>query len=291
MKKHDVNYERNFKISDISSIKIGGCADYIVYPKSEAELIASVDFFKSNSVPYKIIGKMTNVLASDDGFRGALVSTKLLSKIEFCGVISYVESGALLNSLLFSAAKLGLGGLEDLFGIPGSLGGLLHNNGGAGNFDLSMALLYARVYSPSLKKVLVLDKYDLKLGYRESILGSKDYIALSLAIAFVPKSYEDVINGIRKSVDGRRKSQPIAIPSLGSIFKRENGVAVSRLIDEAGLKGYRIGDAEVSKKHAGFIINRGKATALEVLQLIETIKKEILKKYGFEPKEEIEFLG
>ena len=291
LKKHDVNYKRNLKISDISSIKIGGPADVVAYPKTERELISVVDFLKSSSVPYKITGKMTNILASDEGFRGVIVSTKLFSGIEFSGNLALVKPGTLVNSLLFSAAKENLGGLEDLFGIPGTLGGLLHNNGGAGNFDLSKAILYARVYSPSEKKILLLDNSDLVLSYRNSIFTTKDYIALSLAIAFVPKTYSEVMHKIRLAVDRRKLSQPLAFPSLGSVFKREEGIAVSKLIDESGLKGYKIGSAQISKKHAGFIINRGKATAREVLELIEFIKKEIEKKYGFLPKEEIEFLG
>ncbi len=291
MNKHDVNYKRNFKISDISSIKIGGAADIVAYPKSEEELILLVDFLSSISVPYKIIGKMTNILASDGGFSGVLISTKLLSGVEFDGLIAHAGAGALVNSLIFSAAKMNLGGLADLFGIPGTLGGLLHNNGGAGNFDVSCALLYARVYSPKLRKILILDGRDLNLGYRSSIFYEKDYVTLSLTLAFVREKYCDVMQKIRFSVEKRKASQPIAYPSLGSVFKRENGLAVSRLIDELGLKGERIGGAQISKKHAGFIINRGKATSDDVLNLIALIKQEMLKKYGFEPKEEIEFLG
>lgn len=291
MKKHDVNYKRNLKISDISSIKIGGYADVVAYPKTEEELISTLDFLVREKVPYKLVGKMTNILASDEGFRGVIVSTKLSSKIEFSGCVAYASSGALVNSLLFSAAKENLGGLEELFGIPGTLGGLIHNNGGAGSFDISRAVLYARVYSPEQRKILILDNSDLKLGYRSSIFYEKNYVALSLAIAFVPRKYSEVMQKIKLAVDKRRETQPLAFPSLGSVFKRENGNAVSRLIDEAGLKGFKIGGAQISKKHAGFIINRGKATAHDVLALIEFIKRELYKKYGFEPKEEIEFLG
>ena len=291
LKKHDVNYKRNFKISDISSIKIGGNVDIIAYPKTESELILILDFITSLSVPYKIIGKMTNILASDDGFRGVLISTKLLTDLDFDGIVCTAGVGLPLNSLLFSAAKRELGGIEDLFGIPGTLGGLLHNNGGAGKLDLSKALLFARVYSPSQRKILILDKYDLRLGYRESILPKTDFAALSVTLAFISCGYGEVMHKIRAAAARRRAAQPLGMPSLGSIFKREGDIAVSRLIDESGLKGYRIGGAEISKRHAGFIINREKATASDVLSLIEHIKKELLKNYGFEPKEEIEFLG
>ena len=291
MKKHDVNFKRNLKISDISSIKIGGSADIVAYPKTESELIETLDFLESISVPYKITGKMTNILASDDGFRGVIVSTKLFSEIEFFENLAYATSGVLVNSLLFAAAKENLGGLEALYGIPGTLGGRLHNNGGAGDFDVSKAIIYAKVYSPKDKKILLLDNADLCLSYRNSILCEQNYVALSLALAFTHGKYSDIMQKIRIAVDKRRAAQPLAFPSLGSIFKREKGMAVSKLIDEAGLKGYRIGSAQISKKHAGFIINRGKATASDVIMLIEYVKKEIFKKYGFEPKEEIEFLG
>jgi len=291
LKKHDVDYKRDFKIAEISSIKIGGICDALVYPPNEEKLISLLDFLNSLGIPYKIVGKMTNILADDDGFRGVLISTKRLNSVEVRGELVIAASGVPVSSLIFSLAKANLGGLEALFGIPGSLGGLLHNNGGAGDFDISNALLYARLYSPSLKKILMLDRYDLKLAYRSSILENSDYVALSLALAFVPRDFCDVMKRIREFGDKRKSSQPLAYPSLGSIFKRENGIAVSKLIDELGLKGKRIGGAEISKKHAGFIINRGKASANDVKELIALIKKEILKKHGFEPSEEIEFLG
>ena len=110
MKKHDVNYKRNFKISDISSIKIGGNADIVAYPKKEEELIALVDFLRENGSPYRIVGKMTNILASDEGFRGVLISTKLFSGVSFDGTLSIADSGASVNSLIVSAARRGLGG-------------------------------------------------------------------------------------------------------------------------------------------------------------------------------------
>ena len=153
LKKHDVNYKRNLKISDISSIKIGGPADVIAYPKTEEQLTKTLDFLESSGVPYKITGKMTNILASDKGYRGVIISTKLFSELEFSDTVAIANSGTLVNSLLFSAAKENLGGLEELFGIPGTLGGLLHNNGGAGNFDVSHAILYAKVYSPKEHKI------------------------------------------------------------------------------------------------------------------------------------------
>ena len=290
LKKHDVDYKRNIKISDISSIKIGGCCDIIAYPESEKTFIFLVDFLETNSIPYKVIGKMTNILASDNGFSGVLVSTKRLTDIKIEGELVYPESGVLVNSLLFSLARMNLGGLEELFGIPGTLGALVHNNGGAGNTDISDALLFARVYSPSEKKILILDRNALKLGYRSSALIGTDFIVLSLGLAFVRRDYREIMQKIRRCVEKRKATQPLKYPSLGSVFKRENGIPVSKLIDESGLKGTRIGGAEISKKHAGFIVNRGGASAKDVRELISLVKKEILKKYGFEPHEEIEFL-
>ena len=291
LKEHDVEYKRNLRISEISSIRIGGVSDITAYPKSEKEFIDLVDFLTCIAIPYKIIGRMTNILASDDGFRGVLISTKRLVSLSFDGVIAYAECGVAVSSLLFSAAKLNLGGLEALFGIPGTLGGLLHNNGGAGDFDISHALLYARVYSPLLKKILFLDSRDLKLEYRSSIFFKCDFVILSEAIAFVNGEYNDIIQKIRLAAEKRKANQPLSYPSLGSVFKRENGMAVSKLIDTAGLKGVRIGGAQISKKHAGFIINRGYATCNDVLELIDLVKEKIFEKYGFVPKEEIEFLA
>jgi len=290
-KEHDVEHKRNLKISEISSIKIGGAAAAVAYPGDERELIRLLDFLTSINFPYKVIGKMTNILASDEGYPGVLISTQFLSMLEAAGEVVLAGSGLSVNSLLLSSAKMNLGGLEELYGIPGTLGGLLHNNGGRGNFDLSCALLYARVYSPALKKILTLDGFDLRLGYRSSAFFENDYIALSLALAFVKREEPLVLRKIRAYQRERRTCQPLSYPSLGSIFKREGAVAVSRLIDECGLKGRRVGGAEVSRKHAGFIINLGGARASDVLSLIALIKEEIYQNYGFLPKEEIEILN
>jgi UDP-N-acetylmuramate dehydrogenase len=202
----------------------------------------------------------------------------------------FAECGVHLSQEIKKLANLGLRLSDELYGIPASFGGAVYNNAGAYGKDLSNSLVYARLFSPEKRKILVFDRSDMAFSYRKSILQKENLIFLGgefLVSEAPPQEILDRLNSIFKK---RLETQPYEMPSLGSIFKRNGFAPVSKLIDELGLKGVRVGDAEISQKHAGFIVNRGSATAEDVKRLVCQIKEKIYEKYGFYPEEEIEYL-
>ena len=290
LKQNEVEHKRNFILSRASYVRIGGKADVAVFPKDEQMLIKLVDYLYLRKIPYKILGRMTNVLASDEGFHGVIIFTGALSQVKISDGYFTAEAGASLSYVIRRLSWSGFSGLEELYGIPASIGGAVYNNSGAFGKDISSALLYSRVYSPDEQKIRVLSSYDMKFSYRESVLSSEDFVLLSGAFAFSaidPILSQKKINDV---VEQRKRTQPTGTLNLGSVFRRENGVSLAYLIDMAGLKGKRIGDAEISEKHAGFIVNRKSATAKDYSALINLIKQTVYEKYGFYPKEEIEYL-
>lgn len=289
-KEQDVEIYRSLDISAISSIGIGTVCDYAVYPHNEEEFLSVISFLEDNSVKYFVIGRMTNVLPCTESYRGVIVFTSKMQGYSAAENVVSAECGMAFSLLLKRAATDSLGGYEELFGIPGSIGGMVYNNAGAFGKSVSDCFLRARLFSLDDVKLISITSSDMQFSYRKSLLQNKRFLLLSAEFAFVRKDKTDISEAMRKTVSKRKNSQPTMDKSLGSIFKRHEGVPVSKAIDELGLKGFRIGGAEISKKHAGFIINVGGATSDDVLRLIEIIKVKILKEYGFVAEEEIELL-
>ncbi len=290
-KEHDVEYKRNFKLSSLSSVKTGGIADFAAFPKKRAEFISLINFCEDCNIKYKIVGNATNILFSDEGFHGIVIFTKRLSEISCAGALSLADCGASLASVIYRMARNNYGGMEALSGIPASVGGAVFNNAGAYGDDISNSLLFAELYSLEDRKFIVADNSKLMLSYRKSVLQKGKYILLSACFAFIGRSESEVLTNMRKYREKRRAAQPHAYPSLGSVFKRHEGFPVARAIDELGLKGRIIGGAQISEKHAGFIINRGGASSRDIKDLIALVKKDVYASYGFLPEEEIEILN
>lgn len=290
LKKQDVEFKRFYNLKLKSSIKIGGACNTAVFPKSIYELISVLEFITENKLEFKLLGNMTNVLPRDDFYKGIIVFTSEINKYYVAENKACIECGALLSRVLRTLSNQNLGGCEELYGIPGSLGGILYSNAGAYGKSISDIFVSARVYSLTDYKICELSKSDFSFSYRHSVLKDRHFVLLDAVLQF-EKSYKDIILERMSYYINRRKSeQPFGKPSLGSIFKRKDGVFISKLIDNLGLKGYSIGDAEISKKHAGFIINSGNAKASDVKKLIELIKSKLYASYGVIPEEEIEFL-
>lgn len=290
LKQNEVKYKRNFKLSKVSSVKIGGPADVAIFPSSEIELINLLEFLLKYNIQYKILGRMSNVLADDDGYRGAVIFTHAICDVQFFDGYLVAECGASLSSLIYRLGGLGFSGLEELFGIPASVGGAVYNNAGAFGKDISSALLFTTLYSVSLHKKIVLSSFDMGFSYRSSILKYEDLVLLSAGFAYSKTSTQTAMLRINEIKKRRYDSQPRGIPSLGSVFRRERNAAVSALIDRAGLKGFSVGGAEISRKHAGFIVNTGGANSADYRAVISYTKQKIFEKYGFYPTEEIEYL-
>ena len=287
-KEQEIEYAEQFDISKISHIKIGGVATFAAMPSSLEKLINLVEFLKSENIAYKVAGGMSNLLSCNAFFNGVLIITTKCNKYTVAERILTLECGVRISKMIYTASKLSLGGMESLCGIPGTVGGMVRSNAGAYGKSVSDFLLAATLYSPDDKKIRTLTSSEMDMSYRHSRLSDSKEILLTADFLLQKCEEKEVLMRIREITEKRRASQPTDMPSLGSIFKRCADVPISLLIDKLGLKGVKIGGAQVSEKHAGFIINSGNATAVDVLSLISYLKDRIYREYGFVPEEEIE---
>lgn len=270
---------RNVFGKEISSYKTGGVIDVLVFPENMEEINWLFKFLIERKIDYFICGKITNVLISDDGFRGVFIKTDRLNKIEFRDNIIIVESGFLWDKMIELAIERGLGGLEKTSYIPGSVGGAVRMNAGAFGQETFDRLISITVFDIKNSMVKKMGKNELNYGYRK-VEGIEDFFIISQEFAFIPED-PSKLKMIRDDIIRKRiEKQPLEFPSAGSVFKRPKNDYASRLIDVCGLKGLRIGGAEVSLKHAGFIINRGDATSTDIYNLINKVKDEVYKKTG-----------
>ncbi len=290
LKKQEVKYYSHLDISKISSIGIGGRARLAIFPGSEEEFIKIIDFLTNEKIKYRLVGRMTNILPCDEDYSGALISSLKMSSYSRAENRVYAECGVSTSRLLSELSALSLGGCEELFGIPGSVGGMIYSNAGAFGREISDVCESVRLYLPKEKRVITATASDMDFAYRSQKYKGSDAVILGATLTFSSLDTEEIKARHRDFIRRRREAQPYGEKSLGSIFKRHGSAPTSRLIDELGLKGYRIGGAEISKKHAGFIVNVGGASSLDVKLLINKIKNEIYAKHGFIPEEEIEYL-
>ena len=279
----------NELLSDHTSYKIGGPADIYIYPKNTDQLIGLLQILKGEKVPFFILGKGSNILASDKGFKGCIIDlTKYFSEIKIENEIMTVGSGALLTTIAFSAIKNSLSGMEELAGIPGTLGGALLMNAGCYGNEISN-LVENVSFLNSEKRIEELSIDKLKFGYRTSSLKGNIIIEAKLKLAKGDPS--KIGEKTEEFLAKRRVSQPLDFPSCGSIFKRPIGNYAGKLIADAGLKGKSVGGVEVSEKHAGFIVNKGNGTANDLKELINLIKNTVNEKFKVILEEEVIYLG
>ena len=280
-------------MSKHTSLKIGGAAEYFIKIKTIEELKYILELSKEQNIPLQIIGNGTNLLVKDGGIEGFVV------KLEFNDfkikktkdeVLITAGAGLSLATLSTIAVKEELTGLEFLSGIPGTVGGAIRMNAGAYGGEIKDIVLKTKYIDYEGRiKTLTLKEHEFE--YRNSIFSRINAIILETTIKVKKGIKEEIDAKIKEYAEARREKQPLEYPNAGSTFKRKNGIITSKLIDEAGLKGYSIGDAEISTKHAGFIINKGKATAKDVLELIDYIKKIIKEKFNEDIELEILVLG
>lgn len=280
----------NEPMSKHTTFKIGGPADIFVKVESQKELKSILELVKKNSVPVTVIGNGSNVLVKDSGIRGIVIKLEL-KEIKIENDIIYVEAGVGLPKLARVACDNSLEGLEGVAGIPGSFGGAIYMNSGAHGTEISDKLIDITYIIDENLEIKTIKKEDAKFTYRKSIFQEKNWIILGGKVKLEKGNQEEIRNKMQKFLEQRRENQPLEFPSAGSVFKRGDNYISAKLIDECGLKGYQIGGAEVSKKHAGFIVNTGNATAEDVLKLIEFIKQKVQEKYKVELKTEVKILG
>jgi UDP-N-acetylmuramate dehydrogenase len=277
-------------LKEYTTFKIGGPADILVIPNSIKELKEVLITIQDIDIPFFILGKGSNVIVGDRGFRGIVINTEKLNHIKVEGKEIISETGILLADVSDKALEVGLTGLEFASGIPGSLGGAIYMNAGAYGGMIEDVITEVRCLSYQGEE-LTLSKEELKLSYRHSILQDEPLIAVEARISLDYGDKKEIKAKIDDLTDKRWTKQPMEMPSAGSIFKRPENYYASALIDEAGLKGTRVGEAEVSKKHAGFIVNLGNASAEDVKNLIKLVQDEIYQKNGVKLEVEPRFIG
>ena len=274
-----------------TTFRIGGNAECFVCVQSIGEMADLNEFCRKEGIPFFLLGKGSNLLVSDRGIPGvvAYFGEEMSSISENDGMI-VAEAGATLAAVANFALQKGLTGFEFAAGIPGSVGGALRMNAGAYGSDMSQVVEWVRVLEPD-GKIKTLTKEEMQFGYRYSVLQEIDYIALAAGIGLVPGEPERIREAMLDLANRRREKQPLEYPSAGSTFKRPEGNFAGKLITEAGLSGQRIGDAVVSEKHNGFIINEGCATAEDVKRLIEIVRRKVYENSGILLEPEVIMVG
>lgn len=273
-----------------TSFKVGGPADILATPNSKEELVKLISLCNENKIPYFIIGNGTNLLVKDGGIRGVVIKLNKLNHIRVDGNKIIAESGVTLTTICKTALKEELAGFEFACGIPGSIGGAVAMNAGAYNGEISNVIYSAEVLDNE-GKIITLDLEGLELGYRMSSILKNNYTVLEVTLELGKGEYEKIQNRIHDLNTRRSEKQPLEFPSAGSTFKRPEGHFAAKLIEDTGLKGRSVGDAEVSKKHSGFIINKGTAKAMDILRLIEIVQKEVKDKYDIQLTTEVRIIG
>ena len=277
-------------MSKHTTFRIGGNTDVLVSPKI-SQVADVIKLAKEYEVPVTIIGNGSNLLVGDKGIRGLVIMFgKEADEIQVDGSCMMVSAGALLSKIAAEAAKRSLTGFEFAAGIPGTLGGAIVMNAGAYDGEIKDVLISATVLTPE-GEVIELSNGELELSYRHSCIPEKGYIVLEAVLEFMPGE-EDMIREKMADFKGRRvEKQPLEYPSAGSTFKRPEGHFAGKLIQDAQLRGYAVGGAQVSEKHCGFVINKGDATAADVLQLIQDVKKIVYDKFQVELEPEVKMIG
>ena len=286
--------EDNVKIDEDmkkhTTFKAGGKAAFLVTPDSEEKVKELIRFFKENEIANYIIGNGSNLLVRDEGFDGVIleIGSKLSEVVVNENKIT-AQAGALLSKTANQAYKSGLSGMEFASGIPGSVGGGVAMDAGAYGGELKDIVETVTMCDENGEEItLTVDEMDF--SYRHSIVQDKNYIVLSATFALTPGEPEKILETMNDLNQRRRDKQPLEYPSAGSTFKRPEGYFAGKLIQDAGLKGYSVGGACVSEKHSGFIINKGGATATDIITLIGDVQKIVKEKFGVELEPEVKIL-
>ena len=287
------NVKVNEPMSKHSSFKVGGLADYFVAVESELQLKQLLKYVNKNNIQFTLIGNGTNCLICDGGIRG------IVAKLDFKGFKIFrtkdyarivVGSGLAVSMLSNIALKEEFGGLEFLCGIPGTVGGAVFMNAGAYGGEMKDIVISTK-YIDRNGNIHKIKNEEHEFDYRYSMFKKHDYIIIETELKVGYDSKDNIKAKIQEFTKARQEKQPFDMPSAGSTFKRNGDIITAKLIDECGLKGYSIGGAKVSEKHAGFIVNTGNATSKDILDLIKYVKDEVYKKTKVKIEEEILILG
>ena len=291
-----IETRENEPLSKHSTFKIGGNAKISVFPKSTREMISVLKAVKNCSYKYKIIGNGSNILFDDKGFDGIIIFTKKISDVEYIhkngSTLIKVACGKSLTELAGEAGKKhSLTGLEFAYGIPGTVGGAVFMNAGAYGGQMSDVVVETEYFDTESGEVKTITAKEQHFDYRHSVFSDHpEYIIISTTVELKEGNAEEIFALMNKNMTARREKQPLEYPNAGSTFKRPTGHFAGKLIEDCGLKGYTVGGAQISEKHAGFTVNIGGATGADVLALIEHTKKCVKESFDVELESEIIYL-
>ncbi len=283
--------KENENMAEHTTFKCGGNASLYVAPNSTDELVKVLGILRAEDYPYYVIGNGSNLLVKDEGYDGAIVEVdKKISEIDVRGEEIIVEAGAKLSKVATVAMESDLAGFEFAHGIPGNMGGAVVMNAGAYGGEMKDVLKWVKVVDQN-GEIKTLENDELELGYRTSRVMKEKMIVLEACIKLELGVMGDIGEFMALLMSKRKASQPLEYPSAGSTFKRPEGYYAGKLVQDAGMKGYRVGDAMVSEKHSGFVINCGNATATEVIQVIRDVQAKVKEEFGVDLEPEVRIIG
>jgi UDP-N-acetylmuramate dehydrogenase len=275
-------------LSKYTWMRVGGAADYYVEPMDRNDLVAIAKYFQQNSFPYLILGRGSNVLVSDEGIRGAVINLETaLSSLRMAGECVIAEAGVWLQKFVDFCIQHDLSGVEMLAGIPGTIGGAVVMNAGAHGGEISDHLLEAEILRGC--EIVRIAKKDAGFSYRHSTFDQD--IVLSASFQLPKGEKEELARRRHELILKRNETQPLELPNSGSMFKNPPNTFAARLIEQAGLKGKRIGNAQISEKHANFVVNLGAAKAADIIQLLELARRTVYQNSGIQLELEVKLFG
>lgn len=282
--KNNIEYYEEISLKKYNTYRVNTICKYLVFPKNEEELIQTLKELSQNNIKHFILGNGSNIIFSMDYYDGVIIKLDKLNKITYDNNLVTAEAGCSLIKLALDTIDKSLSGLVFATGIPGAVGASTAMNAGAYNSDMSQVVKTVRVLTPSYE-IITMNNNDLEYTYRDSFLKrNPDIVVLSTTFELEKGNKEEMLQQTEERKKKRMLSQPLNMPNAGSVFRNPENMYAGELIEKCNLKGYNINGAEVSTKHANFIINTGNATGKDIISLIDTIKKEIKKNYNVELK-------
>lgn len=274
-----------------TTFRVGGNADYFVMPQSAEEVKNIVTLCKEADMPYYILGNGSNLLVGDKGYRGVIIQIyKEMNHIRIDGDKVIAQAGALLSRVGTATLEAELTGFEFAAGIPGTVGGAVFMNAGAYGGEMKDIIANATVLTQD-GDIVTINKEDLELGYRTSVIAKKGYVVLEAEYQLQKGDKEAIRARMDELKVQRVTKQPLEYPSAGSTFKRPEGYFAGKLIQDAGLRGFQVGGAQVSEKHCGFVINKDQATAADIQELMRQVSDKVMQEFGVKLEPEVKTLG
>lgn len=287
----DKNVKFDFLIKEYTNFKVGGLCDVVAFPKSPEEIIDLLKIAKKNNIPTTVLGNLTNLIVRDGGIEGLVILLREnYSGIKACGDEVTALAGATLQKTANIARDNSLSGMEFAHGIPGSVGGGITMNAGAYDGELKDIVKSVTAITKDFE-IKEFSNEEMKFRYRNSLVQDENLVVLSATFKLKCGNKEEINDKMQDLMARRKAKQPLEYPSAGSTFKRPEGYFAGKLIQDADLKGLTHGGAQISKKHSGFVINIGGATAKDIVDLIETVQKIIHDKFGVEIEREVKIIG